>query len=323
MSDVNVSIIVVNYGTADLAISAVESVLQRDHGGRTIEVHLVDNASPGDDAERFREAHGARNWGGWVTLWAETRNHGFGGGNNVVLRDLAARETPPDYVFLLNPDAELENEAISILADAMDADPAVAAAGASIRDSSLARVTAAFRFPSMASEILSAANFGPLDRQFARHLTSLPPDHPAGPVDWVSAAAVMFRLSALTEVDYFDEGFFLYYEEVELMHRLASHGWRTIYVPDAEAVHVGGAATGGGGLRRDPPFYLYDSWRHYFTRTEGRGKALVIALLVIPAAILNVLHRRLRGKAPTIPVRFLRDQWRLVILPLLRPEPRI
>ena len=47
----HIAVIVVNYGTADLAIEAVESVLARDHGGRTVRVHLVDNASPGEDAK--------------------------------------------------------------------------------------------------------------------------------------------------------------------------------------------------------------------------------------------------------------------------------
>ena len=112
-------VIVVNYTTADLSIRAVESVLTRQHAGRHVEVHLVDNASPGGDAETLRTAHAERGWGNAVTLWLETENHGFGRGNNVVLTALNTAADPPDKVLLLNPDAYLENEAIDILATAL------------------------------------------------------------------------------------------------------------------------------------------------------------------------------------------------------------
>lgn len=311
----NVAVIIVNYRTPELAIRAVDSVLEREHGGRNVEIHLVDNASPGDDVARFRDV--GERWGGRVTLWPETKNHGFGRGNNVVLKALAARAEPPEYVFLLNPDAQLDNETIDILVRALDADPGAAAAGSGICNMSSTPMTAAFRFPTLMSEMLRAANFGPLDRLFPRHSISLPPDHPEGPVNWVAAAAVLFRLTALRKVGYFDNFFFLYYEEVELMHRLARAGWRTLYIPEAQVRHVSGAATGGGGHRRDRPFYLYDSWRHYFTLTKGRSMALVIGLMIIPAAGLNVLHCRLRRRTPTVPVHFLRNHWRLVLRPLL------
>lgn len=312
---VKIAVIIVNYSTPDLAIQAVESVLTCDHKGRPIEIHLIDNASPGDDVAKFQTA--AEAWGNRVTLWPETKNHGFGRGNNVVLRSLAARENPPEYVFLLNPDAKLTNEAIHILAETLDAHPEAATAGAGVCNMSATPMSAAFRFPSPIGEILRTINFGPLDWAFGRYRISLPPDHPQGPVDWVAAAAVMFRFEPLHDAGFFDDGFFLYYEEVELMHRLTKNGWTTLYVPTAQVCHIEGAATGGGGLRRDRPAYLYKSWRHYFTVTYGRGPALALALLLLPIAFLNILHLRLRGRTPSVPARFLQDQWRLVIRPLL------
>ena len=46
-SRADVAVIIVNYGTAHLAVQAVDSVLERQHHGLGVEVHLVDNASPG------------------------------------------------------------------------------------------------------------------------------------------------------------------------------------------------------------------------------------------------------------------------------------
>lgn len=313
-----IAVIVVNYRTADLAIAAVESVRAQDDGGRRVTVHLVDNASPGGDAGVFVRAHGDRGWSDEVRLYLETENHGFGCGNNVVLEALARAETPPDKVFLLNPDARLENDAVAILASALDADPGAAAAGAALKDETGQPRSGAFRFPSMAGEIVRIINFGPLDRLLGSRRPSLSPDHPGGPVDWVSGAAVMFRFDALRKVGFFDPAFFLYYEEVELMLRLARGGWKTLYVPEAVVTHIEGVATGRGkrGRTRQPE-YRYRSWRHYFVIAKGRAAALILALLVLPAGLVNIILRRLSGEEPNVPSHFLTDHCRNVIWPLL------
>ncbi|MEM8547173.1 MAG: glycosyltransferase family 2 protein [Pseudomonadota bacterium] len=159
-----------------------------------------------------------------------------------------------------------------------------------------------------------------INRMLAHHLVALPPAHASGVVDWVTGAAVMFRLKALRDVGFFDPGFFLYYEEVDLMRRLQAAGWRIRHVHEAQVIHEEGAATGQfaaqAGRQRDPA-YLYQSWAHYFCRALGRPRALCLALLLWPAAALNILHRRLRGRPPRIPLKFFRDHWRFVLRPLL------
>lgn len=324
----SVAVVVVNYGTADLACEAVDSVLARDHGGHRVEIHLVDNASPGGDADRLRAAHGARGWGDRVRLWVETENHGFGRGNNLVIHDLARRPAPPDHVFLLNPDARLENEAIAILADRLDRAPQAGAAGASIHTPSGQPVTAAFRFPSVLGEFVQAVNFGPLARLFARRQVSLPPDHPGGTVDWVSGAAVMMRLAHIAPLDGFDPDFFLYFEEVELMFRLGRAGHEVLYVPEARVVHVEGAATQVKGAaqagkaapprRKARPAYWYRSWRLYHAKTRGRAGAIMAGLGWMAGAAINLPLARLRGQPAYAPEGFFRDFPRLVLLPLIR-----
>jgi len=318
----SVAVIIVNYGTAALAVEAVESVLASDAGGRAVEVHLVDNAAPGDDAAALARAHAARGWGGRVTLWPQARNLGFGRGNNVVLEALAARAAAPDWVFLLNPDARLENAVLAILAAELEADPRAAAAGTRIALLDDAPGASAFRFPRLAGELVQTLNLGPLNRLCAGWRVPLPPDHPAGPVDWVSGTAVMFRFAALREVGFFDPDFFLYFEETELQHRLRRAGWRALHVPRARIRHVQGAATGIAGqaaARRRQPDYVYRSRWLYHAKTRGPGPALATALLVVVAAGLNVVQRGLRGRAPTLPLGFFADHWRHGIAPLLRP----
>lgn len=315
-----IAVIIVNYGTADLAIAAVESVLAQDHRGHKVEVHLLDNASPGDDAAIFADAHAARNWAGQVTLWPERENHGFGRGNNVVITALGQHATPPDYIFLLNPDAALQNDALAILADRLDQTPSVAVAGASISLPSGKRVTAAFRFPSACSEFVQAVNFGPLSRAFGNRLVPLPPDQPDGAVDWVSGAAVMMRLSVLQKLGGFDPDFFLYYEEVELMFRIRRAGHQILYVPAAQVQHVEGAATqvkSGHPIRKPKPAYWYDSWRLYYLKTGGRLGAISAGLSWMAGAVLNLPVAFLGRHGKRAPKRFFGDFPRLVMLPLM------
>lgn len=321
----SVAVIIINYGTADLAIAAVESVLGRSHNGHLVEIHLLDNASPSGDGAVLAEAHAQRRWGERVTLWLEAENHGFGRGNNIVLHALTKRPAPPDYVFLLNPDAQLENEAIAILADRLDGARQAAAAGAGIALPSGLPVTAAFRFPSPWSEFVQALNFGPVSRLFRDRLVPLPMDHPDGPVDWVSGAAVMMRLEVVREMGGFDPDFFLYYEEVELMFRMRKQGHWILYVPAARVQHVEGAATdvkSGHPVRKRKPAYWYHSWRLYYLKTRGRRGAIAAALAWMAGVVLNAPLAMLRGHQRIAPKEFFGDFTCLVMRPLLLDSPR-
>lgn len=313
-----VAVIIVNYGTADLALTAVKSIFERDHGGRAVEVHLVDNASPGDDADRMQRAIVQRGWADRVTFYAETENHGFGRGNNIVLHSLAARPSPPDYVFLLNPDARLKTNTIAELAAFLETHPDAAVVGAGIdRPDGGPAVTAAFRFPNPVSEFASAARFGPISRATRRWNVSLSPDAPTQAVDWVAGAALLARFPALAKAGFFDPDFFLYFEEAELMHRIRKAGWEIWFCREARVEHVAGAATGVHAARREAlPDYWYESWRFYFYKTRGLWGARLCALSRLTGSYLHVLINRLRGRAPTHARRFTTDFYRLSVLPL-------
>ncbi len=318
----SVAVIIVNYGTPDLTIAGIQSVLERTHGSRQIEVHVVDNASPDDSAERLAAAHAEQGWGGRVTLYLETENHGFGRGNNVVLQALQAREESPDAVFLLNPDARLENEAIDLLAQALEANPSAGFAGAGISKPDGTDVTAAFRFPSVLSEFSSALSFGPVARLLDRWTVALPPNHPEGPVGWVAGAAVLMRQDTLQAIQNFDPGFFLYYEEVDLMRRGRDAGWTCLYVPRARVVHIEGEATGvksGRTVAARLPDYRYDSWQYYFRKAHGRAGALLAAAALLLGSAGNCVISVLRRRPRAVPEAFFGDFLRHGLRPLLAP----
>lgn len=323
MSQVDVAVIIVNYNTAALTVEAVESVLNKAHGGRTVQIHVVDNASPAGDAELLATASASRGWGHGVVLHRSDRNVGFGAGNNLVLERLATAPMQPEYVLLLNPDARLENEAISVLAEFLDTHPGVAAAGAGIASPKGEKVTAAFRFPGVLSTFASALGFGPVSRVLRQWEVPLPPNTPTQKVDWVAGAAVMLRLSEVNRAGFFDPTYFLYFEEVDLMRQLTRQGGEVWHVAEAQVVHIEGASTGvRSGVARPKrlPAYWYDSWRHYFVKNHGRMAAIGAAAAWYAGTAGNAVLSTLRGRTAQAPEGFYRDFWRIAARPLLGLE---
>ena len=315
-----IAVITVNYGTANLAVQAVASALSQKVPDHNIEVHLVDNASPDGDAAEFQRVHKIQKWGKRVTLYREQENHGFGRGNNVVLNALAARETPPEYVILLNPDAILQQGALAAMAAFMRENAKAGCVGAQISKPDVGPVSAAFRFPTALVEFVSAASFGPITRASGDRTLWMAPDIDTQQVDWVAGAAVMFRMQALQEVGFFDPDFFLYFEEVELMWRLAQADWPCWYLREAQVVHVEGAATdvrSGEGARKRRPAYWYQSQAMYFQKTASKPAAAGRAIARLSGAALQLVMSLLRRRPSDLPTHYFRDYARHTLAPVM------
>ena len=88
---------------------------------------------------------------------------------------------------------------------------------------------------------------------------------------WYTAACVLVRTEALRSVGGFDEGFFMYFEDVDLCVRLESAGWRLAQEPRAVARHVGGVA----GRAEVDDLYRPSQLRYYRLRRPAWEVRLV------------------------------------------------
>ena len=315
----SVAVIIVNHATAEHCLAAVESIRRQPNRGCHVDIHVVDTASPGDDAVRLTREAAARGWGAAVRIWRETVNRGYGAGNNVVLEALAAAPRPPDYVLFLNPDARLANDAIAILARWLDAHPDAGFAGPQIRllDRATLR-TSAFRFPTLVSVFARAADLAALSRWLRHWQVALETDGRPRRVDWVSGAGFLARFRAVEALGFFDPAFFLYFEEVDLMRRGRARGWTCWHVPRAEILHEEGAATAGRGEGPEARLdHWYASWARYFRKSHGRAYALAAALLWLGGTALNVVAARFAGRPPSAPPGAFAAFRRAALRPLL------
>ena len=315
----DIAVIIINYNTARLSLEAIASVLEKCVK-RSFHIHLLDNDSPDGDRPVLEAEIMRRGWDGIVTLHARDENIGFGRGNNVVFEYIIATGQLPEYVFLLNPDARVENDAIDVLANFLDRRGDATAAGARIEKPGGQPVTAAFRFPGVVSSFVSALSLGIVSKLLKRWQVPLDPKRLSGPVDWVAGAAVMFRFDAIRKVNFFDPAYFLYYEEVDLMRRLSVNGGQTWYVAEAHVVHIEGASTqvrSGEGSRKRLPAYWYASWQHYFVSNHGRAVAFAAAVAWLLGTVGNDMLSLFPGRTRNSPAEFYRDFWAMALRPLL------
>lgn len=274
-----VAVVIVNYRTPDLAMRCMASLLRERANLPSMRAILVDGGSRDDSARVLSEGLKAQEFTGWASLLPLETNGGYGWANNQAMLTLAREPSPPDFIHVLNPDTEVEDGAVMALANGLVANPRCGAVGSQLLAPDGTPVASAFRFPSLGREFAGAAQSGAVGRALGIKGIVVSPSEGAE-VDWVTGASVMFRVEALRETGLFDDGFFLYFEEVELMHRLRAKGWSVRHVPASRVVHVEGAATGvgAGAVERPFPAYWYRSRRRYFELTGGRA-ALVAANL--------------------------------------------
>ncbi|MDB5577988.1 MAG: family 2 glycosyl transferase [Bradyrhizobium sp.] len=289
------AVIIVNYRTPELAIACMNSLVAA-RSSFELEVIVVDGGSGDGSAEMIAQEIAARGHRDWIELLPLSINGGFAFANNRALMALAERRGLPNLIALINPDARVMPGALEELASTLNQRQQAGAVGAQLVHEDGRTQGSAFRFPSLRGEFCRGARTGFIDRILGQQ--PLPVDSSeACEVPWVTGAAVMIRATALQSVGFFDEGFFLYFEETELMWRLRQAGWTIWHQPAAHIFHAGGAATKirdpetGLPLRKRMPRYWYESRRRYFALVGSRSYAFAAGLAWLAGYSLWTIRR--------------------------------
>jgi N-acetylglucosaminyl-diphospho-decaprenol L-rhamnosyltransferase len=288
---------IVNFRTADLTLRAVESLVPELRALPGSRVCVVDNDSQDGSYERLCVGVAQSGFDDVAEVVASGHNGGFGFGNNVALRRGLSWPEPPDYFYLLNPDAFIEPGALRTLGDYMQSHPDVGIAGGFVSSPDGQPNTAAFTFPSVLGELEGSVQLSAVTKLLRKHVVPRPiPKQTTDDVDWVSGASMMLRRSVLQRVGLFDETYFLYFEETDLCRRVRDAGYKIAFVPEAKVVHHEGSSTGITNKRRRTPGYLLDSRRLYFLKHHGRPYLWAANAARAAGTVGFELHRRLRGK---------------------------
>ena len=221
MNDSAAGVAIISYNTAPLLRRCLTSVVAHARGP----ILVVDNGSSDGSAELVRHEFPK------IPLRVQ-ENRGFGAAGNRAIAELQTR-----YVLLLNADTELTSGALDALVTYLDNHAMVGVAGPRLVTAAGIFDPSAHAFPRPLALLLQESGVKRLFRLGHRN------EWRARSADWILGAALAIRREAFLAVRGFDEGYFLYQEEVDLCHRLGEAGWEIHYAPVATVLHVGGAST--------------------------------------------------------------------------------
>jgi GT2 family glycosyltransferase len=231
-------IVIVSYRSRDLLRACLES-LRKYPPAAPLHVHVVDNASGDGVAEVVRTEFPD------VDLTVAERNLGFAKASNIGIH----RGRSP-FVLLLNPDTEVTEGALDRMLELMAERPEIGICGCRlVRPNGDFDHAARRSFPTVLGALGHFTGLGRRNGVPARLAQYRAPEVEAGRVDAVNGAFMLVRRAALAEVGLFDEGYWMYMEDLDLCYRFAEAGWTTWYEPGVTVLHVKGASS---GQRRDP-----------------------------------------------------------------------
>jgi len=257
-SEIAVSVIIVNYNTFPLVRQCIDSII-KETSNITFEIVVVDNNSPDQSIRELKVIFPE------ITLILQKENKGFGAGNNV-----GASIAKGKYLFFLNSDTILINNAIGILHSFMESCPNAGVCGGNLYT--------ADKIPTISYEPLKprplVRTFLLLSQMITRRIIGgsvffCNGQQPRMINGYISGADFFVKSDLLRKVGGFDEDFFMYYEEIELTYRINRHGLRSYVVPEAKIIHLeGGSQIDKSGKKK---IWMKESRQLYYKKTGTKG----------------------------------------------------
>jgi N-acetylglucosaminyl-diphospho-decaprenol L-rhamnosyltransferase len=264
--------VIVSYRSRDTLRQCVEPLAAMPG----VHVTVVDNDSPDDSLAAVADLP--------VELIRSGRNGGFGFGCNL---GLTAGSSP--LVLFLNPDARIEAAELERLVAVLQAEPDVALAGPRLVDDAGELIPTVRRYQrpsSVWAEALYLHRVLPGSVHWAHEIDTRAATHEAVVYpEWVSGACMLARRDALEAIGGFDEGFFLYCEDMDLCARLRAAGGRIRYEPTVTVRHRGGHSAPYNSLRA----VLTRSRLRYAREHGGRVSAALVHAGVTAHALTHWL----------------------------------
>jgi N-acetylglucosaminyl-diphospho-decaprenol L-rhamnosyltransferase len=277
------SFVLVTYNNRDTIEACLSSIVACTTDAH--EIVVVDNSPDPQTAvavDRFKASPAGVN----VRLIEPGENIGFSRACN-----LGAGAARGEFLFFLNPDTELMNDAAKLLARCLEVRSRAWLAGPVLFDNNGAIARSCRNLPNLGRVVLDATG---LDQWFGAYkLMRFSHDSPR-PVEQIIGAAMLVRRSDYERLGGMDERFFIYFEEVDFCKRIKEAGAEIWFWPEARVRHLAGRSCEASSVRARMIFTLRQSRRKYFkkhfgvlgglalevvNRMEGLQKSTVLAVL--------------------------------------------
>jgi GT2 family glycosyltransferase len=263
-----IDVVVVSYQCRDLLRACLTSL--REHAPPVpMRVFVVDNGSTDGTVEMVCRGFAE------MELLPYEENLGFSRANNLAIRRGASR-----YVLALNPDTRVTEGALERLIVLMEdqADIGICGCRLELEDGSFDHA-AKRAFPTPLGALAHFTGIGRRDGAPSPLAQYRAPEIESGAVDAVNGAFMLMRRSALEQVGLFDEGYWMYMEDLDLCYRFKQAGWVTWYEPSVTVIHVKAGTSGRIRAPRLNYAFHYGMYRFYRKHyAEENGHALNAAV---------------------------------------------
>jgi len=263
-----ISIVTVSYKSLDYVDTMLASLFRfvdRDD----LEIFVVINGD-GTDPSALQRMYPR------VRFIFSATNLGFAGGCN-----LAIRQSTGDFVILLNPDTIFESDAISEIEERMRRDGDVGIGGISLKNLDGTQQDCVWQFPKPVDQLLLLSklphvlpNLGPIRRYLMKDFDY----RRTQDVDQVMGAFFCVRRDVIDTIGLLDDGFFLWYEEVDFCKRTVDAGWKVRYYSDVSILHRKGGSFSRVGTWKKQGM-VRRSLRRYMGKHHGRAAWLLFVVL--------------------------------------------
>ena len=317
---IRLNITIVNYRTPKLVIDCLASLVKEVELGKHLVV-VVDNASGDDSIEQIDRAIAKNQWGDFVRVVASPVNGGFSAGNNIGIKSAIA-----DAYLLLNSDTIVRPGAISRLLQAMADNPEAGLISPRLEWLDGTPQISCFRYRSPASELIRAAASSFVTKPFKEYDVPVPVSSEPSQPEWTSFACVLIRHEVIEQIGLMDEGYFMYFDDIDYCRKARNAGWEILHLPQARVVHLRGGSSSvkaDVAARKRPKQYYYASRSRYFTTFYGSLGLAIANLSWLAGRSISLIRELLGNKQPHTCEYEARDiwhNWRDPMKPFLHTE---
>lgn len=244
MGKIDLSIVIVSFNTRDLTIDCINSIVNTTKK-INYEIIVVDNASTDGSADAIRSLQKKLKID--LILFSNNVNTGFSSANNI-----GAMHSRGEYVLFLNSDTVVYEKTIDGMVDFMDKHTDCGAATCFLRMPNGKLDDAAHRgFPTpwrSMSHFMGLSKIFPKSKFFAGYSMTYSDLSKTHEIDALAGAFMIVRREAGYQVQWWDEGYFFYGEDLDFCYSLKELGWKIFFVPEFEILHYKGVS---GGIKKD------------------------------------------------------------------------
>jgi GT2 family glycosyltransferase len=280
MKKIDLSIIIVSHNTRELLVDCINSIiLSLKETIINYEIIIVDNRST-DGSEDIIKDFLLRSKN--IKYICNKQNLGFGKANNQ-----GVEKADGKIILFLNSDIVVKNRSIEELFKFFIQQPANTIVGGKLFNldgSPQPSCGPEYSLINIFTALFLKGDYFNITRYSPNTVKQ---------VDWVMGACIMLSKDLFNQVGLFDEGIFMYMEEIDFLYRAKKIGAQILFYSEAHFVHVGAASSQG---RSQPILNVFRGFIFFYKKHRNRVENVILRAILVLKAIMAIGLFTILGK---------------------------